>query len=109
MTKKLKQEYLIKMIERHGSVPNVAKFTNIHRRTIENWKYGITEMPDHTFRYLCMLEDKRVFEHDIYDRLFHLKEWIYSDNSICKEDKECLDYELSYIMTILRGAHDITK
>ena len=41
-------------------------------------------------------------EIEVIDRIHKLKEWLYSDNSICKEDKEYIDYELSYILTFFK-------
>lgn len=46
---------------------------------------------------------------ELIDRMQKLKDWLYSDNTICKEDKEYIDYELSYIMTVLKGAYKITE
>lgn len=109
MNKEFKQKYLLELVERHGSIPKVAGFSGIHRRTLENWKYGVNEMPDHIYRYLQMLEDKTTIDKQLIDRIYRLEDWLYSDNSICKEDKEFIDYELSYIMTVLKGAYKITE
>lgn len=108
MNKEFKQKYLLKLIERHGSIPKLAKFSKIHRRTLENWKYGVNEMPDHTYDYLRMLENKSLIDNAIIDRLTILKDWIYTDNSICKEDKEYIDHELSYTLNTLK-AHKTTE
>lgn len=108
MNKGFKQKYLLKLIDRYGSVPKLALHCGIHRRTLENWKYGTTEMPDHTFNYLRMLENKSLIDNAIIDRLDVLKEWIYTENSICKEDKEYIDHELTYVINTLK-AHQITE
>lgn len=109
MYKEFKQKYLSELIEKHGSIPKLAGFSGISRRTLEKWKYGINEMPDHIYRYLEMLEDKTTIDKQLIDRIYRLEDWLYSDNSICKEDKEYIDYELSYIMTVLKGAYKITE
>ena len=109
MNKEFKQKYLLLLIERHGSVPELAGFSGISRRTLEKWKYGINEMPDHIYRYLEMLEDKTTINKQLINRIYRLEDWLYSDNSVCKEDKEYIDYELSYILTVLKGAYKITE
>jgi len=46
---------------------------------------------------------------ELIDRIYRLRDWIYTDNSICKEDKEYIDYVFSYILTVLNGAYPITE
>lgn len=58
MNKELKQKYLLELIEKHGSIPKLSEFTEIHRRSLENWKYGKSEMPNHIYRYLQLLENR---------------------------------------------------
>lgn len=104
--KELKQSMLKHLTNKYGSLAQVSRVTQIPLRTLENWKYGNNVMSDYVYYYLTLFESKIDVE-VISERIYKLKHWIYSDNSICKEDREYLDYELSYIMTLLKGAHEL--
>lgn len=108
MNKDIKRRYLLKLKDRYGSLPKLATHCGIPLRTLENWKYGISEMPDHIFNYLRMLENKTITDNAIIYRLSILKDWLYTDNSICKEDKEYIDHELTFALSTIK-AHKITE